>query len=211
MSKLMGDFLSEAKHLLEIELVAPISLPTIQGLCYIYTAHTVLGQDRLGYAYLIQAAELVNDVSESDFPQSMSPAELAELSHAINVTCWGVWNELHGTCLTFMRPSVSPLPQRPIPRPYDIHPAADWWPYPLQRPCTPSYTNELLEVRCELAPIEHAIVETLWGNSVNMESQKADREDRLFGLHSQYTRQLDMLPSHLKPHADAPAAVFCHQ
>ncbi|KAL9617570.1 MAG: hypothetical protein Q9160_007640 [Pyrenula sp. 1 TL-2023] len=213
-SKLMDDFIDEAKKLLEEEDGKP-SIPTTQGLGLLYMALCATGHDRVGYQYMKQARLMCEDLSNVAVlgqDAIKSPAVEKEFSEAIDYTCWGVFNITTLASLAWMKPQQMEVPDRQKPRISDsAGDAGDWTPYPHKGPRISSYSRELMWYKCQLSVFSKEATHLLFGKENTGLVTRRSLEAGAFSLLDRLRSWRNSLPDHLEPKQGSPPSVFLHQ
>lgn len=202
-SRLMTDFIEEAKRILEEEDDQP-SLTKTQGLGFLYFAFVAMGQDRVGWEYLRRAAIMAKDL-ELEYPdanRSNNTAEEQTLSNVLDRTCWGFFNVITLASTMYGKLTEILPPRRPIPPPREDH--CIWTPYPHPGPSIPAYSSEQLRQVSMLALIVRDVVEHLSGGESHVE--RSDFETTTEKIHANLLEWHRYLPSYLLPAAGAPVA-----
>lgn len=114
-STLMAAFTAEAERLLDGEIAKGPSLPTLQGLMFLYLTISLCVEDRLGYQYMLQAIEMAEKLSSSEVVPSDTSSEhdiTSSISKAIDLATWGVFNNTTASYLILKQPQVMSIPIR---------------------------------------------------------------------------------------------------
>lgn len=201
LSDLMKDFLDEARRLFEQDTLESVDLPTVQGLAFLSLALALSGQDRLGYYYLLKLVGLCEDLEIAP-PSSRDSEEQHTLSRATDITCWGIFNIVTASMLSWMKPKAMNIPRRSRP---DVT-VSKWTPYLLYDETYEDPTGALFRVHCDLSVLGTEQAQVLFSDDVVDQDQVA----KVVKLHQQILELLSAIPECLRATKAAPSSVLIH-
>lgn len=211
-SKLMAAFTAEAKRLLEEDIVHGPTLPTLQGLMFLFLTISLCGEDRLGYQYMLQAIEMADQLSKRETLSSHGSPEheiTPRMSKVIDLAIWGVFNVTTASYVAFMRPQIMRIPTREKPRaPFPLYGKDSWIPYPRQSTPVLAYADELIEVMCDVAVIGTRLTQVIFAVET---PQRLSLEATVTELHEELVSRIAVMPEHLQVKEGSPVSVLTHQ
>lgn len=208
----MAAFIVEAKRLLEEDIPKGPSLPTLQGLMFLYLTVSLCGEDRLGYGYMLQAIDMAEELSNADSASgnSSSGNEIeSRTSKAMDVAIWGVFEKTTASHLGFMRPQIMKVPVRQKPRaPFALYGSATWTPYPRHGSGVSAYVDELVEVSCDVSMIGSRLTQSMFATDP---LPRLALEVEIKRLYEQLVSTLAAMSEHLQVREGATVSVLTHQ
>lgn len=200
-SELMQSFLKEAKERL-LHIRSTHSITTVQGLGVLYVATSMIGQDRDGYHYAIQAATMGEELGrerESILKTAKTIETRKELAHVLDMTCWGIFSLTTASMLSWMRPQLVMQPKMPHPEAGSTQTTFrtfQWSPYPRTGASHEIDLDEILKRHATLARLTAELADELYGdrddkNRISRGEALKDLDVRLFFWHAK-------LPEYMK-------------
>lgn len=199
-SDLSRAFLAEARRLLEQESASSITLPVVQGMPLLILALALSGNDRDAYFELLRLIGMCEELQAYP-PRSDDPVEEVPLSAATDITCWGIFNFVTASMLSFMRPNgmIPPLRARP-PQSIEI-----WSPYPLSGETCTYHRGELFNLHCETSLVGAGLLPIIMSDQVTDSGEK-----QVLASCQRIAQLISTAPDYLRLSDDAPAPVLTH-
>ncbi|KAK9857273.1 hypothetical protein MYU51_020547 [Penicillium brevicompactum] len=188
-------FFNEAVDLLKKE-EGRVPFTTFQAMGDMYTCACVLGKDRLGWQYLVETADCMQQIMSKQKKIIAAAKEQGEqMARSIDVAFSGLSSFIPTSTISFQKPPLIKRPTSLNRLPENHDPNDTWTPYPHHAGPKPAHTNCLLNGHSDLAPVVWDITDYLFGDHEPSTVSVADIDV----FHQRLDTVMENLPECIRP------------